>query len=278
VLKHRVITAALLAPVVLGAILFLPSGTLALALGAFILMGAWEWAGLMGLPEWPRRLAYCAAMAAGLFLAYQMLGSSWRLVFLGGLGVLALLWWGAAFYWVANYERGGPGVPWTNYVLGAAGFLVLVPAWTFLVELHGQGGPQLVIALMLLVWAADIAAYFAGRAWGRRRLAARVSPGKSWEGVLAGLLATIFIGGAYSMTITSNHGMQALFAMLFGITAAFSVLGDLFESLVKRQAGVKDSGQLLPGHGGVLDRIDSLTAAAPVFTLGLYFLAGRLGS
>jgi phosphatidate cytidylyltransferase len=278
VLKHRVITAALLAPVVLGAILFLPSKGMALAFGVFILMGAWEWAGLMAWLAWPRRLAYGAAMATGLFLAYEALGSPWRSAFFGGMGALALLWWSTAFYWVVDYERGGHGVPRTATALGIVGFLVLLPTWTFLVELHSQGGPQLVIALMLLVWAADIAAYFAGRAWGRRRLAARVSPGKSREGALAGLLAAIFIGGAFSVAITDDPGVQALFAMLCGITAAFSILGDLFESLVKRQAGVKDSGQLLPGHGGVLDRIDSLTAAAPVFTLGLYFLAARLES
>ena len=275
-LKERIITAVLLAPVIVGGIVFLPSGVMALVFGIFVLIGAWEWAGLAGWLDWPLRLAYGAAIGTGLFLVYQALTSPWQRAFLGGMGVLALLWWTVALYWVVDYTQGGRGIPWRKGVLGVAGFLILVPPWTFLVAMDGYGGPYLVIALMLLVWAADIAAYFAGRAWGRRRLAARVSPGKTWEGVLGGLLAATLIGGAYSMFFakdTGMPGMLAQFAFLGCITAAFSVLGDLFESLAKRQAGVKDSGHLLPGHGGVLDRIDSLTAAAPVFTLGLYLVA-----
>jgi phosphatidate cytidylyltransferase len=158
-----------------------------------------------------------------------------------------------------------------------AGDLILVPAWGALVALHGQEphGPAWVLFLAALVWLADIGAFFAGRRWGRRKLAVRVSPGKSWEGVAGGVLAAL-AGAAVAVVLAGEplHQVPILFVLVV-VTVAASVLGDLTESLFKREAGLKDSGGLLPGHGGVLDRIDSLLAAAPVFVLGLVWL-GRL--
>jgi phosphatidate cytidylyltransferase len=160
---------------------------------------------------------------------------------------------------------------------------VLVPAWCALVVLHGgilhttTPGPYYVIVLLMLIAVADTSAYFGGRRWGKKKLAPQVSPGKTWEGVFAAFvgvgICTTF--GASLLGYTEQGWLQGLLFMMFSVvTAAFSIVGDLAESMFKRHAGVKDSGNLLPGHGGVLDRIDSVTAAAPVFVLGLISLTG----
>jgi phosphatidate cytidylyltransferase len=138
--------------------------------------------------------------------------------------------------------------------------------------LHREYGPGYVILLFLLIWGADTGAYFAGRAFGKHKLAARVSPGKTWEGVFGGMLLALTVALGATQWL-EPAGQLVPFLVLVAVTVAISVLGDLAESLFKRIADVKDSGGLLPGHGGVLDRIDSLTAAAPVFTLGLIWLS-----
>jgi len=154
-----------------------------------------------------------------------------------------------------------------------AGPFVLLPAWLALVRLHAQGptldGPQLLTFLLLLVVAADVGAYFAGRAFGKHKLAPRVSPGKTWEGVAGGLAGAslLALAGALWFELPLPR-----FVLLCVLVVMISVVGDLAESLFKRHAGVKDSGSILPGHGGILDRIDSLTAAGPCFVLGMDYL------
>lgn len=152
--------------------------------------------------------------------------------------------------------------------------MVMIPAWTSLVVLHGGGEPGVyrVLFLLALIAGADITAFFVGRRWGRTRLASRVSPGKSWEGVAGALVAVLVLASAAGILAGFGSWTLAVFLGLCVVTALASVLGDLTESLFKRQAGLKDSGHLLPGHGGVLDRIDSLTAAAPLFALGIQWL------
>jgi phosphatidate cytidylyltransferase len=155
-----------------------------------------------------------------------------------------------------------------------AGVLVIVPAWAALAELHalGTNGPKLVLMLLVMVWLADSGAYFAGRQWGRTKLAPVISPGKTWEGVYGGLLASLLFaaiaGGLYSQSIKWTLTFMAVSL----VTVLFSVAGDLLESLMKRQSGIKDSGSIIPGHGGIFDRIDSLVAAAPVFLIGFLWL------
>jgi phosphatidate cytidylyltransferase len=177
---------------------------------------------------------------------------------------------------VALYQCGRPAIPKTNTLKYLFGFFVLIPATLSLINLYGtDSGPLLVLLLFFLIWVIDSAAYFVGSCWGKKKLAYRVSPGKSWEGFLASLLAAGIMALVYveSGLITVTNTLYLI--VLFIITAGFSVIGDLFESMYKRNANLKDSSQLLPGHGGVLDRIDSLTAAVPIYALVIWLLEVR---
>ena len=264
-LRQRVLTAVVLGLGALAAIFWLPTPAFAAVTAGVVLAGGWEWSRLAGWTDAAHRRVFLLVLAA-------VLGAAALLVHRGGLALVLVagaLWWLAALGLVLRYERSGTGLPASAGLRALAGLLTLVPAWLALVALHGQGagGPAWVFFLAALVWLADIGAYFAGRRWGRRRLAVRVSPGKSWEGVAGGTLAAL----AWTLVAALVAGLPptrwpALLLVAVGTVAA-SVLGDLSESLFKREAQVKDSGDLLPGHGGVLDRIDSLTAAAPVFLL-----------
>ena len=183
--------------------------------------------------------------------------------------IIAMAWWLWAIYLVIVF----PGAGWFHKNLiykGAAGILVLVPTWVGLVSLRNDhvGGTELLLYLLILIASADTGAYFGGRRWGKNKLAPRVSPGKSWEGVGSGLFCVAVIAFVYSYSV-GLHKLEWMNALLFisigVLTAMFSIVGDLTESLFKRDAGLKDSGTILPGHGGVLDRMDSITAAAPIF-------------
>ena len=260
-LGQRLITGALLAAALLGALVWLPTGWLSLLLGGVVLAGAWEWAGLADLAG-AARLAYVMAVAAALLGCHW----AWPGAALPVL-VAAGLWWLVTLVWVIAYPRGarcwsGAGTP----VMGA---MVLVPAWVGAHWLLAQERGALWLGVVVVVVAgSDIGAFFGGRAWGRHRLAPSVSPGKTWEGVVCGLASALVVGWvAVAPLGLGERWWQWLPVVLFGASAG--VVGDLGESMVKRHHGVKDSGSLLPGHGGALDRIDSLTAALPVFALGL---------
>ena len=273
-LKQRLITAALLILTTLAAFIFLPTGMVALVLGVFVALGAWEWAALAGWSSARARLAYATACLALLMLAYWLLQLPWVGAGITALVSLWLLGWAVIFYWVIAYQRGRRTVPRSRTLQAGIGLLVMVSAWSALVVLHGSfgGGVYLLILLMLLVWGADTAAFFVGRRWGKHRLADRISPGKTWEGFLGALAATVGIAWICSAPLGLAAFERLLFLLLCLVTVAFSVLGDLLESLLKRLAGVKDSSALLPGHGGILDRIDSMLAAAPVFAIGVSIL------
>ena len=154
------------------------------------------------------------------------------------------------------------------------GILLLVSAWAALLRLHArpETGPKLVLFLMILIWVADSGAYFAGRKWGTSKLAPAVSPGKTWEGVYGALIACTLFAVASALLLHTTGARITAFVAVCIVTILFSIVGDLQESLLKRQVGIKDSGRLIPGHGGILDRIDSLIAAGPVFLLGLEWM------
>jgi len=262
VLKQRIITAAWLAPLVLAGLFGLEGGTFALFSAAIVLLGGWEWANLAGVLN-PRRRGLVVVGLAAVMLALWLLGAAhsvWPLA-LGALG------WVLNLYWVSRYPANSAQWSSTPRRLGM-GLLVLVPCWVgFNVLRSSEPGGTWLLFVLLLVWAADIGAYFSGRAFGRRKLAPDVSPGKSWEGVFGGMAATALLSLGFA--VWQSLGLLAttlLLAVTVGVTLV-SVLGDLLESMLKRHRQVKDSSALLPGHGGVLDRIDSLTAAVPVFAL-----------
>lgn len=271
VLKQRVITGVILAAVALAAVLWLPPLPLALLLGLVVLAALWEWGALADLRLVPR-IAYCAVGAAAM-VALAVGGGLLELVpraaVAYGVFVVAALWWVVALLWVTRFpasaERWG-----STPMRSVMGYLALLPAWFALLYLRElPQGIGLILFLVALVACADIGAYFSGRALGRRKLAPRVSPGKSWEGFWGGLSSSlVFAAVVWWSAWTDRISLPALLTVALA-TALASVLGDLVESMVKRQRGVKDSGSLLPGHGGVMDRLDSLSAASPVFALGL---------
>jgi phosphatidate cytidylyltransferase len=263
-LRTRVLTAAVLACFLLAGVFLLPATWAVAAFGAVFTIGAWEWGGFGALRGRVPRAAYAAGIALLLLLAWTWSADPMHMLLLLGA---ACLWWVIAFLWLSLV----PSRHHSTLVL-LCGLPVLVPAFIALARLQvtSQGfarGPQIVLWLVLLVIAADIGAYFAGRAWGQLKLAPRVSPSKTWEGALGGLamVALVAWGGAAYFVLPPPP--MVAFGCAVGI---FSIIGDLTESMFKRAAGLKDSGALLPGHGGLLDRIDSVTAAAPLYALGLF--------
>ena len=262
-LRKRVLTAVVLAVVLLAIVLWLPAGATVGVMTLLVLAGAWEWSAFLLLPGAALRAAYVLLVAALLPGAWRVCATpAGRELLLG----VAVLWWLTALLWIAFAPRRVS--PWSA---AAAGVLALVPAWLAMVRLRLAlpQGAQWVLFAFVLVWVADIGAFFFGRRFGRVRLAPEVSPGKTWEGVLGGIALSALVAVAGSRWF---HVPLAAFLPLCLTAVAFSIIGDLTESLLKRFAGVKDSGRVFPGHGGVMDRIDSLTGAAPVLLLGLTLL------
>jgi phosphatidate cytidylyltransferase len=259
----RLATAVVLLAACISALLYLPNAWWAALLIPVLLIASREWAALAGIQGGARWIFSGIVLAAA--------AASWLLVAshpaeAGGLSPAETAIYGAAcVFWLLMV------VPWlarfshvkSVFVLGCAGLIVLVPAWLALARL--QASPGRLLAVLMIIWLADTAAYLSGRAWGRHRLAPAISPGKTWEGV-AGAAVAVAVYYFILSRVAPEWGWWSGYggAILFAGVAVMSVVGDLFESAIKRQAGVKDSGTLLPGHGGVLDRIDSLTAALPM--------------
>lgn len=259
---QRTLTIAVILPLFIAALYWLPNLAWALAIGALVFGGAVEWT----------RLARFTRGQSAVFLGVFLAGAGGLYMETGEarwIYALSVVFWCVAAPWVLKAKfRGAPFAAWM-----AAGWLVLLPAWLVLVRLQGQ--PEVLIALTAVAWIADTGAYIAGRAWGRRKLAPGISPNKTWEGAAGALIAVAVYAWAMHLTVFSQR-------LLWQIEAGFiammvlAVIGDLFESWLKRVAGVKDSGALLPGHGGVLDRIDSSVAALPL--AALVFAPGLLAA
>ena len=282
-LKTRVITALVILPIILIALLLFPDWAWGLFTAGIALVACWEWSRFCQLSVAGSRafLALSLIITVLIFLTYQqgrlgpMLFSS---LALSGFVIAALFWVIAAPVWLMKQWR--PDVGW---VIALAGWIVIFPTWLALLFLHDVS-PWLLLTFAAIVWVADIAAYFVGKRFGKHKLAPSISPGKTIEGALGGiagvaayfflwqlLLANIFIGRqTWALDLGTN--LAALLAFFLFLAVA-SVVGDLFESWMKRGAGLKDSSNLLPGHGGILDRIDALTSTLPL--AGLYVLLTR---
>jgi phosphatidate cytidylyltransferase len=268
-LKARVLTALVMLPIALLILFVLPEDAFAVCIGLIVLVGAWEWIRLSGLVNQLLTLILLVGFSGVLYWSYLLPNVYVPML----LGIGCIFWIGAAAM-VMMYPRSKEQVGGKYMKLGF-GLLVLIPAYVAFLYLRRHDAHLLLLALLVtIIWAADVGAYFVGRQFGTAKLAPKVSPGKSWVGLIGGMILALAVGmlGAF-IGEPSDHLISpipwAVFIGIVAVTVLFSVLGDLFESLIKREQGVKDSSSLLPGHGGVLDRIDSLTAASPVFALSV---------
>ena len=282
--KQRVLTALLLAPLALLAVFYLPLGSFALFVSVAFTLGAWEWSGFCGLANRKMRAVYTvltAAILCGLYylqpIALQYLFAD---TFTLTLVLAGVIWWLLAVVLVLTYPRSQAFWAGRDWLKALMGWLTLLPAWSAIVFVRGIDYPQseftgawLLFGLLGLVWAADIGGYIIGKPFGKNKLLPKVSPGKTLEGMLGGMLLVLLLVSAIGYW--KNWPAQMPYWYLAAIVlTVLSVFGDLTESMFKRAAGKKDSGVFLPGHGGILDRIDSLTATAPLYALILALFGG----
>jgi phosphatidate cytidylyltransferase len=269
-LRQRIITAAILLPLVLALILLPPTGFFAVVVALAFVGAAWEWAQLAGFrsPLGRGLVTAAAAVVFAVLLAVRTPGLLAALVFAG------VAWWVACCFWLRHFTFAAAPNSENRMLKLGAGLLVIVPALAAATDIHGSDqGHWWTLLALAIVWAADTGAYFSGRYFGRRKLAPRISPGKTWAGVYGAVAAgalVSFVGGW--LLGVDDAGKLAGLVVLGMVTVAVAVIGDLFESLMKRHASVKDSGNLFPGHGGMLDRMDSVFAALPIFAAGKLLL------
>ena len=268
-LKTRVITALVMLVLFLAALFWLPLGAWAVFAGALLIPAAWEWGKLIKLRPTACGL-YVVLVAAACASLYGLSQGDMPIPQTAAYLGASLFWMVVVPLWLWR-----SWLPRSSWLAALTGLVVLVPTWLALVELRKLGGPLLLLLLMSVAWISDTAAYFAGRRFGRRKLAPSISPGKTWEGAGGAVLAVSayaalwsYAWQAYFPPVLKSMRFGAFGMLLFlCLLTAIGIYGDLFESALKRRAGVKDSGALLPGHGGVLDRIDALTAVLPVAAL-----------
>lgn len=260
-LGARVTTALFLVAGFLAVLFLLPPVVVALVFALVTALAAWEWAGLMKAGKYSRKL-FAGLVLVSCLVLWLRPTDSFPVLWV----MAALFWMGLVPFWLVNRHSAGS----SGYLVG---WVLLVPTWAALVDLHSRS-PVLLLAVMALVWVADIAAYFTGRAFGKHKLAPAISPGKTWEGV-AGAVAGVMVYGLWAANRLPAIAdvTPAFMAAALLLLTALSIAGDLFESMIKRQANMKDSSQLLPGHGGILDRIDSQTSTLPVVALALMLVS-----
>lgn len=278
--KTRILAALVMAPAVIAAVLLLPTGWLMLLSAIVFMLALWEWLRLAGIEDTLSRSVLLACnlglMVALLWGSKSAYGQSLPLFQL--TVVLGVVWWLLALLWLKHFEFGERMDGHARIAKLVAGTAAVIPAWCALAVIHHDpGSPRWLLLSLLLVWAADSGAYFAGRKFGgqwfgARRLAPRISPNKTLEGLAGGVALAMLVAIIGAWLIGAPVAKFPAIACVAAITVLFSVAGDLFESLLKRHAGMKDSGHLIPGHGGVLDRVDSVLAALPVFALGKTWL------
>jgi len=293
-LKQRILTALVIIPLIFAVIYWIHPVYFPWAVGILVSIAAWEWTGLSAFKHGLSRLLYIV----GLWILFLLIGEIPvnfncsvpapgcifvdQIAVVGGIGAA---WWLFAVVWLLRYQRHTKEIRIVRFPFALIGVVILIPFWfslfilyleqTYQFVLSDQYGlprPQILLFLISIIALADTSAYFVGKKWGKRKLASRISPGKTWEG----LIGAFIIVGLFTPLLAAVMNIDKFplwkLAILVFITIIAALLGDLFESLVKRLAGVKDSGKILPGHGGILDRIDSYTAAVPIFMMGYFLL------
>ncbi|WP_225764273.1 phosphatidate cytidylyltransferase [Stenotrophomonas sp. Marseille-Q4652] len=265
--QTRVIAALIMAPAAICAILLLPTQWLAVLAALVLLVGLWEWLRLADVDGLPRTILLALNLALMVLLVWASAGSLvlFQLTTLVGVGA-----WLLFLLWLRFFNFGADPDSPAKVLKLAAATLALVPAWTAMVLVHAgeNHGNRWLLTALTIVWAADSGAYFAGRRFGKHKLAPRVSPNKTIEGLVGGLVAGLLAALAFGWIAGVQPVQIGGLVIVAAVTVLASVVGDLFESMLKRHAGAKDSGTIIPGHGGVLDRIDGVLAALPVFALG----------
>lgn len=271
-LRQRIITGVIIAPIALACVFLLPPFYFSLFVGAVLVVAAWEWGNLGELND-INRIIY--AVTVGLGMAAASFVPAEPVIAFG------MAWWLIALFLVYRFPK-LEDVWGEQPIVLALGFWIMIPGWAALDTLKQLPDSAYLISLLfLMIWGADIGAYFSGRTFGQRKLAPNVSPGKSWEGVIGGVVTSVVIAVLMSLwygapSLSTSVGLAFLLTAV--LIALISVLGDLTMSMFKRHRGVKDSSNLLPGHGGFLDRIDSLLSATPAFTLYLVYASWMSGN
>lgn len=269
-LLQRTLTALLLAPLAILLILWPPTSVFAPIVAIAFLAALWEWTRLSGFKDYALRGGLLVAAAVLFALLWWLRDTAlWGVLIAAGV-----VWWGVVCVWLNHFAFGAAPTRENRVIKLGAGALVIVPAWVAAMTIHGAQphGHWWTFLALAIVWAADIGAYFSGRLFGRRKLAPTISPGKTWAGVYGAFVAGALVAGVGGWLLGVRGGSLAGLVVLAIVTVVASVVGDLLESLMKRHAAVKDSGNLFPGHGGLLDRLDSVFAALPVFAAGKLLL------
>ncbi len=289
-LLQRILTALLLIPLIVSAVFYLPStpyfSYFSILLAIIVLIGGWEWTNLISMDKLWMKISFL------LFLLLPMIGVTLWTQFLELMATLlewqelkeysgaiewtvfaAVLFWVLVMILIRKVPTALLQLQMRVRYKALIGWFVLFSAWMFATRLHTLYGAEMMMYFLLLIWIADIAAYFVGKKWGKEKLCPDISPGKTIAGMYgalgSALLTAIGLGLFYKFPLLNASD----FTLLSILTVLISIYGDLFFSLVKRQKGVKDSGTLLPGHGGILDRIDSIIAAAPFFYAGVFLIS-----
>ena len=289
-LLKRILTALVLASLIALAVFTLPMEYFSLVIGLITRIAAWEWSNLAGLTSLGKRILFLLVLILPMsgihfwtqFLELVAQATDWTDVrdYSGALEWLVIppvLFWILVMILIRNTPTGVLNLQLKTRYKVLIGWFILLSAWMFLSRLRSFYGPEMTMYFLILIWVADISAYFAGKKWGKTKLAPEISPGKT----VAGMYGALISGLVCAVVLSLIYGFQPMiasdFVLLSVLTVLISIYGDLFVSVVKRQRGVKDSGALLPGHGGVLDRVDSLIAAIPFF-YGCIYLVYRLVS
>ncbi len=285
-LLQRIITASILAPLMVLAVLKLPSEYFSLVLALITLLGAWEWTNLAGIHSIVKRVLFLFGLIVPMLGIHfwtqflELIAQNVQMTtdvreysgVLEWLVVAPVLFWVLVMIIIRNAPAGVLKLELKTCYKGLMGWFVLLAAWMFLSRLRAFYGPEMALYFLLLIWAADISAYFVGKQYGNAKLAAEISPGKTVAGMYGALAAGVICAVVLSLIYGFNLMVASDFVLLSVLTVLISIYGDLFFSVVKRLRGVKDSGSLLPGHGGILDRVDSLIAAAPFFYAGVLLI------
>ena len=275
--RTRLLAALVMTPIAIAAILLLQTPWVMALAAVLFLIGLWEWFDLAEIEDTLSRTVLLAANLALMVAivwasrsgAPEIAGSP-SMVLFKIASLVGVIWWLLALLWLQRYQFASNHESYARAFKLAAGALSVIPAWCALAWIHAEqpNGHRWLLTALAIVWAADSGAYFAGRKFGRLKLAPRVSPNKTVEGLIGGVLAGVAVGIAFASFAGAQPAQLPAVALVAFVAVLFSVVGDLFESLLKRHAGVKDSGHLIPGHGGILDRVDGVLAALPVFALG----------